>query len=1354
MPRKRPTPANPENPAPEPQTVAEPEAVEASPVDETPEAAPEPQAPDAPATVESSLDAEAARAGRSGRLGAPDHPIVAIGASAGGLDAFRRLLRMLPVDTGMSFVLIQHLDPSHHSLLSELLGREAKLPVTQAEDGMRAEPDHVYVIPPDKDLEVFHGVLQLVPRQHEHGIHLPIDHFFRSLAQDTGDAAIAVVLSGTGSDGVRGMREIRAVGGMTFAQEPKSAEYDGMPKSVINADLVDMVATPEKIAEELARIAKHPFLRSTLTNRAAAIEDRLVPERDDLSKLFLILRDASGVDFSHYKPATVRRRIDRRLLLHRVDDIASYLELLRTDSDEVNALYRDMLISVTEFFRDGEAFDAVRKTVFPKLLEGREYGKPIRIWVPGCSTGEEVYSILMSLIEYLDQYRDRPPITIFGTDINDEAVSRARNGIYPGSIRADVSPERLSRFFTPLEEGYQIRKFIREMCVFSRQDIAQDPPFSRMDMVSLRNVLIYMDQELQRRIMSILHYALVPGGYLVLGQSETVGSSNNLFATIDRTHRIYRRRDVNPRLPKDFPKRERSGLYQPGVAQPADNPPGIPPRFSVQREADDIALSRYTPPRVVVDSGGTIVHFFGDTNPYLEHPSGRASLNVLDMARDGLSVDIKEILQILEGTDDRYAARETFVRFEDGYRPVAVEGTMIVSPSGDPYTLIVFRELPPPPVIMGEDLTAAGEEAMRREEQLRREITAMRKHLQTVVEEKDDTNEELRAANEEIQSSNEELQSINEELETAKEELQSTNEELTTINDELTRRNAELAEVNDDLSNFLSSVDIPVLMLDAEHALRRYTPQASRIADVSVADIGRHVSRLHLQVPVPDLEELANQAFTQLDVVAQEVRGADGNWWSVQVRPYMTSDNKIEGVVVRFIDIDQLKRSLDDAERRAELTLALSEIDMAVASTRETDEIMARVVRLASEAIGSETAAIALKSPDGFEMRYVFGLPADLVGSVLPADENPHAALAVSDRMPVLISDAASDERMNQGMVEKYQIRSSLVVPLMVRDEPLGVIFFNYHSHTVAFDSIDQDFAMRLASTVSLGLENARLYQRERHIAEVLQEAILAAPDTLPGIEVAYLYCPASEASNVGGDFYDLFDLPDGRIAIVLGDVSGKGLHAAQLTTLTRGVLRAFALETGSPADALARANNVLAVSSPPESFATVFLAYVDTEKGQVTYCGAGHPGALLLAEDGNASILRSQGPILGAVPGRFAAPESTAAFGPEDTLVLYTDGLTEARRGRRMFGEERLYAALRGMEKVGIEQVPTVLLDAVLSFTDGELADDAVVMAVRRGEGRTVRVGCTDHERRPDSRPARSGGFEWSGGGDASGLA
>ncbi len=707
--------------------------------------------------------------------------VVAVGASAGGLEAFTQLLQALPTDTGMAYVFVQHLDPKHVSLLNEILQRQTALPVREVEQGTRVEPDHIYVIPRNKTMELVDGVLQLSPRPQ--GVqNMPIDTFFRSVAKDKRDQAIGVILSGNASDGALGMTAIKAEGGITFAQDVDSAKFDSMPRSAIAAGCVDFVLAPDEIAKELARLGQHPYVLP-LTKDAAV--SKLIPDAsENLVRIAGVIRAQTGVDFAGYKQSTIQRRILRRMALKRVETLDAYLARLRSDPAEVRALFEDILINVTEFFREPETFDALKEMVFKDLLNRPEHGT-IRIWVPGCATGEEVYSIAIALSESIEELSRGTAFQIFGTDISETSLERARSATYTESMTQNVSRERLRKFFVKGEAGYQVNKRVREMCVFARQDVAKDPPFSKLDLLSCRNLLIYLGPQLQRRVLPIFHYALKPSGYLFLGSSETIGSFQELFSPVDKKQKIYRRLPFAPHLPADFAMPREKAPEAEGAKLDSWS------EGEVIREADRIALAKYGPPGVVVDDALNILQFRGHTGPYLEPAAGAASLNLSKMARQGLLVELGSLVS--RARKEGGAARREGLRLRtDGeLREVSIEVIPFKRTQGRARLFLILFET----VARRSRLSATGspEKGVRKVDpsalkaenaQLRQDLDATKEYLQSINEEHEAATEELRSANEEIQSSNEELRSTNEELETAKEELQSTNEELNTLNEE------------------------------------------------------------------------------------------------------------------------------------------------------------------------------------------------------------------------------------------------------------------------------------------------------------------------------------------------------------------------------------------------------------------------------------------------------------------------------------------------------------------------------------------------------------------------------------------
>jgi two-component system CheB/CheR fusion protein len=826
-------------------------------------------------------------------------PIVGVGASAGGLEAFSELLRALPERTGMAFVFIQHLDPKHVSALTEILARETKLRVMEARDGLRISPETVYVIPRRASISIADGRLGLGPRTSVGGQQTTVDTFFRSLAEHEGPRAIGVVLSGNASDGTIGLKAIKAAGGVAFAQDPSTAKFEGMPRSAIAAGCVDFVLKPAEIAAELMRLRTHPYVKTA----AEALQKEEIPVFDDaLTRILALVRNATGVDFSQYKPNTVKRRILRRVMLRRADTLEKYLEILRNDSSEVHALYEDVLINVTEFFRDPEVFEALNTIVFPRITQPRRNDRrQVRIWVPGCSTGEEVYSIAIALLEYLGDRSDETSIQIFATDLSESALEKARSGIYPAPITQNVSPERLRRFFTKVEAGYQIHKRVRELCVFARHNLTKDPPFSRLDLISCRNVLIYLGPILQERIIPTFHYALKPNGILLLGSSETVSAHPDLFALIHKRYKIYTRKPASSRIALDF-------AMEP-LAPEAGHAPRRPKLWSegdLQREADRMVLNRYGPPSVVIDDEMNVLQFRGQTGAFLEPASGAASLNLGRMLKEGLSAEVKGA--VAKARKENHPVRREGLRIAgDPAHLVNVE----VMPfkrrtAGQKRLLVAFELVPVEALVKG----VKGPRSKRvaaleyENEQLRQELTNTKEYLQSIIEDQEAAHEELRSAAEEIQSSNEELQSTNEELETAKEELQSTNEELNTVNEELQNRNMQLTQIGNDLLNLLANVNIPILILGNDLRIRRFTPVTEKALGLIPSDVGRPIRDINLRILVPDLENLLLGVIENLTPQAADVKDREGRLYSLRVRPYRTEDNKIDGVVMVFVDMD------------------------------------------------------------------------------------------------------------------------------------------------------------------------------------------------------------------------------------------------------------------------------------------------------------------------------------------------------------------------------------------------------------------------------------------------------------------
>ncbi len=834
-------------------------------------------------------------------------PIVGIGASAGGLEACTRLLQGLPSHPGLCFLIVMHLHPHEKSHLAEVLAQITPIPVEVAREGLKIESNHIYLIPPNNSMALVDGTLSLTPRP-ERGQYMPIDHLFRSLAEVQKSQGVGIVLSGGGTDGTLGLQAIKAEGGVTFAQDEKTAQHDSMPRAAVANGCVDHVLPPEKIAEKLLALGRHSYTQPAAPGAPAPQE-----AEESIREILSLLRTSTAVDFSNYKRTTIHRRIQRRMALQGLESFADYLGRLRRDQAELQNLYQDFLIRVTQFFRDPEAFEALKDHVFPSLLQGRPPGLPLRIWVAGCSTGEEVYSLAISLLEYLGSRPENFAIKILATDLNESALERARAGLYIDNIEMDVSSDQLRRFFVRIDSHYQIAKVVRDLCVFSRHNLAIDPPFSHLDLVSCRNVLIYMDSALQKRVLPILHYALDPEGFLFLGNSESIGGFTDLFVPVDPRHRIFRKKSaISP--PLDF------GAYSSSdPSQRLSREEGAPlwSALEVQREADRIVLSRYAPVGVVIDESMNVIQFRGRTAPYLEPAPGLASLDLLRMLRGGLLAEVRTALN--RGRTENSASSIEGVCLTDQGVTQRVQIEVIpfkVPPSGARFFLVLFQDVP-----IGSPPSPAEAKPPANEQQalhLQQELSALREYLQSVIEEQESTNEELKSANEEILSANEELQSTNEELQTAKEEAQSANEELATVNDELRHRNGELNRVNNDLINLLGGVNIPIVMVGRDLRIRRFTPQAEKLFNLIPTDMGRPISDIKSNLQADNLIGVIGDVIDHLKPYESEVQDRDGHWYSLRVRPYVTLDNKIDGASVVLLDVDTLKRAHENTTQAEE----------------------------------------------------------------------------------------------------------------------------------------------------------------------------------------------------------------------------------------------------------------------------------------------------------------------------------------------------------------------------------------------------------------------------------------------------
>ncbi len=855
-------------------------------------------------------------------------PIVAIAASAGGLEAFKELLNHLPIDTGMAFVLIQHLDPNQKSLLSEILAKTTQMPVHEVHNGMFVEPNQVYVIPPNTKMTLAQGVLQLMAREKIHGKYMPADAFFASLAAQRGSKAISIVLSGSDGDGAQGSQAIKAAGGITFAQCEETAQFSDMPNTAIATGDVDFILPPQKIAEELARIARHPNVTRPISSQTVA---PLSKSETALSIIFAMLFTTTGVDFTHYKQTTLKRRIARRMVLYNLESLEDYVQYLQNHPDEVQALYHEILISVTSFFRDPDAYQALKKRVFPEIAKRHSVDEPIRIWVPGCATGEEVYSIAISLMEFLEHVLPKPAIQIFATDINETAIEKARLGIYKSSQIVNVSPERLRRFFNQVESGYQISKPIRELCVFAKQNLISEPPFSNLDLISCRNVLIYFESVLQKQVMPIFHYSLKPTGFLMLGIAESAGEFSNLFTLADRKNNLYTKKLIPTPLNFNFV----TSNYP--VAKIAADQSITHKTWDItdlNKQADQILLNRYVPVGVMINDNMDILQFRGETSPYLRPAPGAPSFNLFKMARKGLLEELRTAIHQAKRQNVPVRKEQIQMEGSEPSRRVSIEVIPFQPDAVETRCFVVlFEDVAAPTnpqvtITPGNVEQVGSEEILRLQQELaatKQELAATQEYLQLISHENEATTQHLKVANEEILSSNEELLSTNEELQTAKEEVQATNEELQTTNQELQSRNLELHKVNNDLLNLLSSVNIPILILTNDLRIRRFTPTAQRLLNLIPTDVGRPLSDIRSTIDVPNLESLFIEVIDTLSVKELETQDQQGRWYNLRIRPYRTTENHIDGVVMVLMDIDALKRSTQQLQAALDYAEAVVE---------------------------------------------------------------------------------------------------------------------------------------------------------------------------------------------------------------------------------------------------------------------------------------------------------------------------------------------------------------------------------------------------------------------------------------------
>ncbi len=858
-----------------------------------------------------------------------DFLIVGLGASAGGLDSFKKFFEAMPPDTGMAFVIVQHLDPSHKSILSDLLRNFTSMKVLEVKDNMKVNPNTLYTIPPNKKMGILNGYLKLMEPTELRGARRTIDYFFRSLASDQKEKSVGIILSGTGTEGTIGLKAIKGEGGLAIVQEPTSAKYDGMPRSVIAANSADIILPVEKMPKHLIKYTKK---RNIIP---IGKENEPLPTQNLLDKIFLILRDRKGNNFSHYKVNTIKRRIDKRMAINQVRRLATYLKLLQNNPKEIDILFQELLIGVTSFFRNKEAFEALEKLVVKEIIKDKSNNDSIRIWVPGCSTGEEAYSIAILFDEEINRQNKKLNLQVFASDLDKYAIDIARTGTYSESIENDVSIRRLQKYFSHDDNIYKVKKELRDKVIFAVQNLISDPPFSKLDLISCRNLLIYLNSDAQKRVFPIFHYSLNPKGFLFLGTSETIGQFSNMFSSIDRKHKIFVRKLglIEPRPRLDFIRPEVDITFEKSKSKKLQKTPKIKLADLIEK----ILLIRYAPSCVIINEKNQILYFHSDTGKYLQPTPGEAKFNILDMARLGLKADLRSSINKVRRNNKEEVRSNVNVKTNGSYTSIILKVSPIIQ-SGieEELLLVIFEEMAMSGPFPIKKAIPEDEDSSQILE-LEHELASTKEYLKTAIEELEISNEELKSANEELQSANEELQSTNEELETSKEELQSVNEEMITVNTELQNKIFELAHAHDDMSNLLASTEIGTIFLGNELEIRRFTPSITKIINLIHSDIGRPVNHLSSNLLYDNITQVAKEVLDTLIAKVAVVPTKDGEWYHMQITPYRTTENVIDGVVMSFVDITEEKRMEEELSKVNEhLSLAIEALP-AVAFTCKID---------------------------------------------------------------------------------------------------------------------------------------------------------------------------------------------------------------------------------------------------------------------------------------------------------------------------------------------------------------------------------------------------------------------------------
>jgi len=1061
-------------------------------------------------------------------------PIVGIGASAGGLEAFREVLHFLPDDTGMAYVFVQHLAPMHETLLPELLARETQMHVHEAQEGMDIRANHVYVIAPNTDMTLSKGVLSLQPRTESRGQHLSVDTFLQSLAESRATGAIGVLLSGAAADGTRGLQAIKAAGGMTFAQDPTTSQFSSMPHSAITTGCVDFIGSPEAIARELTRISGHPYFRQPPPAEAEAEQEATPVAQEgsgweqEFQQILHVLRRSTNTDFTTYKPTTLKRRIERRMALLQVGNPASYLTSLQTQQTEVNALYQDLLIGVTSFFRDATTFETLEHEILPRLVAMHEAGSPIRVWVPGCSTGEEVYSLAISMLEFLEASSlPVPSLQFFGTDLNPKAINSARAGIYPASAISGLSPSRLLNFFLPLNGGYQISKRVRELCVFARHNVLKDPPFSHLDLLSCQNMLIYLGSGAQKKVFQTFHYALSPHGMLLLGPSETIGTASELFAPLgERTRQLYVKKATRARPVLVGDTRTASTATVAGEQENSMGQKKGTREFDLQRETDRLLATR-APVSVVVNAEMDTLHFRGDTTPYLRPAPGRASLNLFKMARTGLDLALRTALSHVSTSGQPVKKEGIQLSEQDGRRPITIEVLPLQASATERYFVILFAEAPAflsAAELDGQHASAAGYDATdRRIRDVEQELEATQQEMRSMIEEFEAANEELHSANEEALSSNEELQSLNEELETSKEEIQAGNEELLVVNEELQQRNAQLQDARDFADAIVETVREPLLILDDDLRVQRANPAFYRQFQVTPADTeGYRIFELGKgQWNIPTLrtllEELlpANHALVDYEVEHTFPRIGD----KVMLLNAQRIDH-VQRILLAMEDITERKQVERERERVLEqrqefMAVASHELKTPVTSLKGYTQLLrARYVKA-----GDEHSVVMLS-----KMETQLGKLITLIGELLDVTKIEAGQLAWQNEafdLNALVRDCVEEVGYTS---TQHQIRIEGVVssPVFGDRDRIGQVLTNLLSNAVKYSPHASAIRVTVAAdadTATIGVQDFGIGiapEQHEHVFERFFRVSHPEVKTFPGLGLG-LFISAQIVRRHGG---------------------------------------------------------------------------------------------------------------------------------------------------------------------------------------------------------------------------------------------